>query len=177
MTPIVHYLFVLSLDEKANAEIVSNRRELSKLLGISLAGQRYVPHITLLDFNREENDDTVIKKALQGLEGISNITLEMKGIQLFSTNSKDTVVYTFKNPESVNRLHTQLSLAYLKRPNLRMMPHITIAKEIEKLNPEIVSQLPAFSKHLIKCASFSILKKEVNHPESSYIPVYTMTLK
>lgn len=135
-----------------------------------------MPHLTLFYLDREENDEAVIKQASRVFEEVEAIKLVIKGTTLFTTKNADALVYTFKNPERVSQLNTQLHIAYFKRPKSDT-PHITIAKDLSKEDPDIYNQLPSLTDHLVVCTSLTILKMPLDGLDNRYTKVHEITLR
>lgn len=176
MNPIFRYTFFLSLDEKTKERVHASRNKLAEILGISLASKRYMPHLTLFYFDRDENDEAVIKQAVRVFENVKAIQLLIKGTTLFTTKTADTIVYTFKNPEIVSRLNTQLHIAYFKRPKSDI-PHITIAKDLPKSDPDRYLPLPSLMDHPVECKTLTILKMPLEGSSGVYTNVHAIALK
>lgn len=176
MLPICEYSFFLSVDDKTNELMRASRNKVEEICELSFEGRPYLPHISVFSYEREENDNTIIKQALPALTDLSTITLFIKEMMPFKTGPTDTIVYIFQNPERVKQLHSQISIAYLQRPKNKT-PHITVAKDLAKSNSSKYDSLPSLAGHEVKCASLSILKKLKDRPNDHYIKVHEISLE
>lgn len=172
MAPIFQYTYFISVDIETDKLARSSRKMLEELLRSPLK-QPYRPHITAFYYERNEDDEAVVRQALPVVEGLKAQTLFIKGVTLFPAPTKDAIVYTFQNPEWVNQLHLQLNIAHGKIKKTGI-PHLTIAKGLPKLDPIVCTQLPSLFGHPTLCTSIAIVTQNVKG--GLYMPVHKIIL-
>lgn len=156
----MHYLILLRPDEGTVERIKQSRNHIEKITGSSFSEKGFVPHITLLDFERVENDRDVIAIANQVVAEQRKFHLKVQEASRFDHTISETIAAIFRDPMAVVKLHYNLSLAYDKRPKTSFVPHITIAKEIPKTTYNVDLSLSSFIKEWeVECDTLVILRK------------------
>lgn len=155
----MHYLFLLSPGSAISEQVIQARNYIRETMEISFK-RGFMPHLSVLDFEKVENDQKIIDIAHHLLDNQKRITLGVQEVSRFDHKVSETLAITFKNPIPVFDIHYQLSLANDTKPKTNFIPHITIAKQIPKTTYNLGLALSSFIKEtIVECDKLVILKK------------------